>query len=132
MSALITTTAAAGGLDIGFAVPGAWDLKSALENSTTYAQAVGGGFLTLLGVVAIIYGGYLLVKKLMAGQQNQDSWIKIIILIIVGGALSVSGFALISEIAAGGEQTIKDLGNTPAGGTILPLIDIVQAIPPLF
>lgn len=128
MSALITTTAAAGGFTTGFAVPGAWDLKSALENATEYAQDIGGGFLMLLGVVAIIYGGYLLIKKLMAGQQNQDSWIKIVILIIVGGALFASGFTLISEIAKGGQQTIEDLG----GATILPLIDIVQATPLLF
>ncbi len=128
MSALITTTAAAGGLNTDFAVPGDWDLASALTNATAYAQLIGGGFLTLVGVVAIIYGGYLLVKKLMAGQQNQDSWIKIVILIIVGGALSVSGFSLISEIAAGGKTTIEELG----GGTILPLIDIVQATPLFF
>jgi len=129
MSAL-TTTAAAGGLDTGLAVPGAWDLASALTNATAYVKLIGGGFLTLLGVVAIIYGGYLLVKKLMAGQQNQDSWIKIVILIIIGGALSVSGFSLIATIAAGGKDTIEDLGNTP--GTILPFIDIVQGLPPLF
>lgn len=88
-----------------------WDLQSFLENAKTYAVNIGGAFLMLLGTVAVIYGGYLLIKKLMAGQQNQDSWVKIVLLIIIGGALMVSGFVLISEIAAGGQTTIEDLGG---------------------
>lgn len=99
-------------------LPAQWDLNTFLENANTYAGVVGGAFLTLLGTVAVIYGGYLLIKKLMAGQQNQDSWVKIVLLIIIGGALMVSGFILISEIATGGETTIRDLG----GGMLLPLL----------
>lgn len=125
---VLTVTTAAGGFDTGFAAPGAWELGEALENAKEYAEVIGGAFLALLGVVAIIYGGYLLVKKLMAGQQNQDSWVKIVILIIVGGALSVTGFGLISTIAEGGKDTIEELG----GGTILPITDTVQGLPPLF
>lgn len=96
-------------------IPAQWDLQSALENAKGYVVDIGGAFLMLLGTVAVIYGGYLLIKKLMAGQQNQDSWVKIVLLIIIGGALMVSGFALISEIASGGRTTIEDLG----GGMVL-------------
>lgn len=99
-------------------LPAQWDLENFLNNANDYAVLIGGAFLTLLGTVAVIYGGYLLIKKLMAGQQNQDSWVKIVLLIIIGGALMVSGFMLISEIATGGEQTIRDLG----GGMLLPLL----------
>lgn len=102
-------------------IPGQWDLQSFLENSQSYAAILGNAFLLLLGTVAIIYGGYLLIKKLMAGQQNQDSWVKIVLLIIIGGMLFVSGFDLLSTIASGGQQTITDLGT---GGFILPFLGL--------
>lgn len=92
-------------------VPGAWDLQSFFENANSTAQTMGGAFLTLMGSIAVIYGGFLLIRKLMSGQQNQDSWVKIVLLIIIGGALMVSGFTLIRQIAEGGQGTIKDLGN---------------------
>lgn len=93
----------------------AWDLKSFLENSTEYLKTVGGAFLVLMGVAAVIWGAVLLIKKLMGGQQNQDNWIKILALVILGGAIAVGGFALVFEIGSGGKKTIEDLG----GGTLL-------------
>lgn len=92
-----------------------WDLKTFFENAGDYTQLIGGGFLALIGTIGVIYGGYLLVKKLMAGQQNQDSWVKIAALIIIGGALMATGASLIFTIAEGGQQTIEDLG----GGMVL-------------
>ncbi|WP_460802219.1 hypothetical protein [Nocardiopsis aegyptia] len=68
-----------------------------------------------MGTVGVIWGGVLLIKKLMASQQDQTSWIKILGLILVGGALMAGGFGLISNIAEGGQTTIEDLG----GGMIL-------------
>lgn len=88
-----------------------WDLRSFFENAGDYARVIGGGFLALLGVIGVIYGGYLLIKKLMAGQQNQDSWVKIAALIIIGGALMATGANLIFTIARGGQRTIEDLGS---------------------
>ena len=102
-------------------IPAQWDVQTFLENAKSYAVDIGGAFLMLLGTVAVIYGGYLLIKKLMAGQQNQDSWVKIVLLIIIGGALMVSGFTLISEIGEGGETTIRDLGD----GFALPLMSML-------
>lgn len=88
-----------------------WDLVSFFENARNYAKLVGGGLLALLGTVGVVWGGVLLIKKLMAGHQNQDSWMKILALILVGGALMAGGFALISQIASGGKTTIEDLGG---------------------
>ena len=92
-----------------------WDLVSFMNNAKSYASLVGGGLLALLGTVGVVWGGVMLIKKLMAGQQNQDSWLKILALILVGGALMAGGFGLISQIAAGGKTTIEDLG----GGLII-------------
>lgn len=93
----------------------AWDLKSFLENGAEYLKTVGGALLVVMGVAAVIWGAVLVIKKLMSGQQNQDNWVKIIMLLIVGGAIAVGGFALVFEIGSGGKKTIEDLG----GGTIL-------------
>ena len=93
----------------------AWDLVSFLQNAGEYAKIAGGAALITMGIVAVIWGGILLLKKLMAGAQNQDSWIKVIMLLIIGGAIGVGGFALIFNIGSGGKKTIEDLG----GGTFL-------------
>lgn len=95
--------------------PAAWDLNSALQNGAKFIKTSGGYLLIAMGLAALVWGGILLLKKLMSGQQNQDSWVKIIMLMIVGGAISTGGFVLIMEIGGGGEKTIKELG----GGTAL-------------
>lgn len=98
----------------------AWDLVSFLENAGEYVKIAGGALLILMGVAALVWGGVLLLKKLMSGMQNQDSWLKIIGLMIIGGAIAVGGFSLIFTIGSGGKKTIEDLG----GGTFL--FDAVQ------
>jgi hypothetical protein len=89
----------------------AWDVVSFFENAGEFVKTAGGGLLVAMGLVALVWGGVLLLKKLMAGQQNNDSWIKIIMLMIVGGAIAVGGFALIFTIGSGGKTTIEDLGG---------------------
>lgn len=96
-----------------------WDLLSFLQSATNYVQGAGGALLVLMGTAGVVWGGVLLIKKLMASQQDQTSWVKIIALILIGGALMVGGFNLISSIAAGGKTTIEDLG----GGMILLGLD---------
>lgn len=97
----------------------AWDVKSFLENARTYIQTVGGLLLMTLGAAGLIWGGVLLVKKLMGGQQHGQGhgWGQIILLILVGGALGTGGWTLISAVGSGGQTTIEDLG----GGTIVVL-----------
>lgn len=88
-----------------------WDLLSFLENATEYVSGAGGALLALMGTAGVVWGGVLLIKKLMASQQDQTSWVKILGLILIGGALMVGGFSLISQIASGGQTTIEDLGG---------------------
>src|SRR5690606_16448886 len=96
----------------------AWDIGTFLENANDTIKGWGGGLLALLGVVGLIGGGVLLIKKLMANPQTasqQAGWGTIALLIIVGGALSATGFNLIYTIGQGGQKTIEDLG----GGTVI-------------
>ncbi|MFJ5740102.1 hypothetical protein [Streptomyces microflavus] len=96
----------------------AWDMTSFLQNAKFQAQIWGGLLLMLLGVVGLIWGGVLLIRKLMANPQSANQlpgWGTIALLILVGGALATGGWSLISMIGSGGQQTITDLG----GGTVI-------------
>lgn len=99
----------------------AWDLTSFLENAKTQIQLWGGLLLMLLGAVGLVWGGVLLIKKLMANPQQgqQQGWGTIALLILVGGALGTGGWQLVSTIGSGGQQTIEDLG----GGTVIVQIN---------
>ena len=92
----------------------AWDLKSFFDGAKEYGTLVGGSFLALIGLAAVIWGGTLLLKKLMS-QQSQESWLKIIGLIIIGGAIMTGSIGLLTKIAGGGQTTIEELG----GGVVL-------------
>lgn len=100
----------------------AWDLKSFLSNAKDYTEVIGGSFLMLLGVIALIVGGTYLVMKLWGSQQSgqKHGWGQIIMLIIIGGALSSVGLNLMTTIGSGGNKTITDLGG---GTAIIQQID---------
>ncbi|MCM2392708.1 hypothetical protein [Streptomyces albipurpureus] len=96
----------------------AWDLTSFLQNAKSQIQLWGGLLLMMIGAAGLVWGGVLLLKKLMANPQsagNQQGWGTIALLILVGGALGTGGWSLISTIGSGGQQTITDLG----GGTVI-------------
>lgn len=88
-----------------------WDLTSFFSNSTDYATVAGGAFLGFIGICGIVWGGFLLARKLMSGQQNQDSWLKIVGLIIVGGGLVFGGMGLLLNFANGANKTVTDFGE---------------------
>lgn len=95
----------------------AWDLKSFLENANSYLYSIGGALITLLGLAVVIWAAVLIAKKFFGSNNGQqDSWFKIVAMLIVGGALMAGGIVLITAIAQGGKTTIEDLGN---GGFIL-------------
>jgi hypothetical protein len=106
----------------------AWDLTSFLENTKTQIQLWGGLILMLLGAVGLIWGGVLLIKKLMANPQTagqQSGWGTIALLILVGGAFGTGGWSLVSTIGSGGQQTIEDLGG---GTVIVQTVDTVNGV----
>ncbi|UJW28871.1 hypothetical protein L3Q67_26915 [Saccharothrix sp. AJ9571] len=96
----------------------AWDVGGFLENAKSQIQTWGGLLLMLLGTAGLVWGGVLVVRKLMANQQTsnqQTGWMTIALLVLVGGALGVGGWQLVSTIGSGGQQTIEELG----GGTVI-------------
>ena len=89
-----------------------WDLRTFLENSF---DTLGEWFslaVMILGIVAVAYAIWQIVSGLMSHGKKQVNWAVAIILLLVGGALSMStGFEFVRGIAEGGQQTIEDLGG---------------------
>lgn len=98
-------------------IPMAWDLGSFLEKSKSTLQIWGGSLIMLIGVVMVIASVYQIAKGLISGGKGQVNWAIAIILLIVGGAFMVGGFSFVSNIAAGGQKTIEDLGQV-----VVPLL----------
>ncbi|MEO3931454.1 hypothetical protein WMO79_01385 [Micrococcaceae bacterium Sec7.4] len=101
----------------------AWDIVSFLTNAMSYLKTAGGALLILMGVASLVWGGVMLVMKLVGGAQSQNptSWVKIIMMIIIGGAIAVGGFGLVFTIGSGGKKTIDDLGGATFLWDSLPL-----------
>ena len=97
------------------------DLLGFLGGTKSYAAVIGGGLLTLLGVVGVIWAGIQIMRRLMTLHKGDGPPINLglqIVLLFVGGALATGGLALMLTVSSGGEQTIKELG----GGAALMLV----------
>lgn len=104
-----------------------WDLETFFNNATTYTQTIGGAFLALLGIAGIVWGGTLLIRKLMGSQKaQQDSWLKIVFLVIVGGAMLFGGMTILLKFAKGSNKTIEQFGE--GGGALVLAQDQVNAL----
>lgn len=90
-----------------------WDLATFLENVSVMLQDLGGLVIMAFGVAMIVVGVVRGAMKLMSEQHAQISWITVGLLVFVGGALMVGGFTLVADIAAGGQETILDMGESP-------------------
>ena len=123
MSVSTMNLAQGGGQSIQSTGGGDWDLIKLFENMTEYGQVAGGAFLSFMGLLGVIWGGTLLIKKLMS-EQSRESWVKIVALLLLGGALLFSGIGLILKFAEGGKDTIEEFG----AGVILPNIDAVNVL----
>lgn len=93
-------------------VTGAWDLRTFLENSF---DTLGEWFslaVMILGICAVAWSIWMITSGLMSQGKKQTNWAVAIILLLVGGALSMTtGFQFVQDIASGGKETIEDLGG---------------------
>ena len=89
-----------------------WSITNLFMNAGATMKTVGSALLVLLGIIMIIVAGVKIAKGLMGNsQQQQTNWLMIAALLIVGGMFAVGGFTLISQIAAGGQDTVQSLGE---------------------
>lgn len=89
-----------------------WDLVNFFRNGTNWGSVAGGAFMGLIGLACIIVGGFKIAKKLMNPAQNQqESWVMNIGLLIFGGALLFGGMSLLLSFAKGGQKTVEEFGS---------------------
>lgn len=89
-----------------------WDLRNFLNNSFSTLGEWFSLAVMILGIVAVAYSIYQIVTGLMSQGKKQTNWAVTIILLLVGGALSMTtGFQFVQKIAGGGRKTIEDLGG---------------------
>lgn len=104
---------------------GGWDLTTFLGNATTQLKTWGGLLMVLLGVVMVIVAIWQISKGLISHGKTQTNWFVAIALLLLGGALAGLGgdaaWGWVSGIAAGGKQTIDDLGTT-----IIPMLPFIK------
>ncbi|WP_078598693.1 hypothetical protein [Evansella clarkii] len=91
---------------------GGWDLRNFLENSfSTLGEWISLAVM-ILGIVAVGYAIWQITSGLMSQGKKQTNWAVAIILLLVGGTLSMTtGFQFVQDIAGGGRRTIEDLGG---------------------
>lgn len=96
----------------------AFDPVTFLDNARAYLGTFGTGLIALMGLALVVWGGFSLAKKLMAGQQNSQGpgWVKIALMILIGGAMLGGGLTMLLSVAEGGQTTIEDLGGGGASG----------------
>lgn len=67
---------------------------------------------TIAGLAMVIVGVYQVAKNLISHGKGQTNWLITAALIVVGGALAVTGgWGLVGNIASAGQGTMSDLGT---------------------
>lgn len=123
----LTTLLAQAGTNPNVSSGDSWDLETFLSNSTGYMEVIGGAFLSLVGIAMVVWGGFVIAKKLFS-ERSQESWIKAIGLIIIGGAFLTGGAMLVLNFARGGADTIENFGNN-GGGLIVEAMAWAPMLP---
>lgn len=87
-----------------------WSIESLLENGQKVGEGIGGGILTLMGLVGIVMSVIFFVSKLLS-EQSRRGWGTIIVLFIAGGLCLTGGIYLFMEMASGFQTSIEQLGT---------------------
>lgn len=91
---------------------GGWDLSSFLDNSFGTLGAWFSSAAMIIGIIAIMFAIWQIVSGLMSQGKKQTNWGLALLLLLVGGMLSMaSGFEFVKDIAEGGKKTIEELGT---------------------
>lgn len=89
----------------------AWDPEQFFKNGQNIGKTIGGAFLGLLGVAAILAGGTYLAAIAFKKQQRGTFVIHAIIALVIGGALVFGGYSLFDSMAQGGYDQATKLGE---------------------
>lgn len=94
---------------------GDWTISNFL-NSAQQTIAYYGSILTsLIGVAMVIVGIYQVAKNLISHGKGQNSWVVTFALILVGGALAITGgWNMVGKFAQGSRNTLANMAQGSA------------------
>lgn len=99
---------------------GGWDLTTFLGNSEKQILRWVAAIVTIVGIIMVFVAIWKIASGLMSKGQQQVNWGLTLILLFVGGALSMTnGFEFMKDIAQGGQTTIKQLGGQGGAGVLM-------------
>lgn len=94
-----------------------WHLGSFLDSAQKTLANYGSVLTSLIGVAMVIVGIYQLAKGLISHGKGQHSWVVTIALILVGGALAITGgWKMVGNFASGGRNTLSDMAKGSTDG----------------
>lgn len=90
----------------------AFDIGTLLINAGRTINGWGTAFVVLVGTIMLLVAVWQIGKGLMTHGKAQTNWGIAITLLIVGGLFLAAGWNFVNnDLAQGGANTIKDLGN---------------------
>lgn len=102
-----------------------WDPFNVLDGAVDWLKEGGAKFLTVLGIVCILFGGVFLARIVFQSQQKGRMFVAAIIALVIGAVLTVGGLTFLMTVSEGGFDGIKDVGE---GAIVVPLQMIVNNI----
>lgn len=97
------------------------DINKVTQNASDMVMTIGGGFLALLGTIAVFLAVWWTVTNLWGKDPNKKrEWPVVGGLFIVGGGLMFGASQIFFKMASTGKQTLDQLTNGTGGGFIDP------------
>lgn len=103
----------------------AWDPFNVLDGMESWLKEGGAKFLTVLGIVCILFGAVFLARIVFQNQQKGKMFVASLIALAIGAVLTVGGISFLMQVSEGGFDGIKDVGE---GAIIMPLQTIITSI----
>ena len=89
-----------------------WSLDQFLSGAYDKMLSWVGYIILIVGIILLGIGVFQLLKKFGSGGQGGMSWVLIIIMMCIGGALMGGGISLVYKLTKGTQSTIEGMGNT--------------------
>ena len=89
-------------------------LETAAKDVSNYGYIL----MTLIGVAMVIVGVFHVAKGLISGGRGQTNWVTTIALIVIGGALAVTGgWSMVGKFAKMGKTTLSNMAVGKSDGS---------------
>ncbi len=93
-----------------------WSLDKLLSGTYNKLLMWVGYIILIVGVILLGIAVFQMLKKFGSGGQGGMSWVTVIIMACVGGALMGGGIKFVYDLTKGAKDTIEDIGDGGKSG----------------